>query len=83
MNKGGGARSAIWVGVLVLAVLHYDFWFWDDSSLWFGFMPVGLGYQALISLAAGGLWLAATKYAWPAELEAWASEGDRSEGKRS
>ncbi len=36
------------IGLLVLlAVLHQDFWWWDDGhTLVFGFMPVGLAYHA-------------------------------------
>ena len=35
-------RSLVWILALVLAVLHYDFWYWDDRSLVFGFVPIGL-----------------------------------------
>ncbi len=42
--------------MLALLVLHHDWWFWNDGRLLFGFLPVGLAYHALISLAAGGLW---------------------------
>ena len=55
----------IWGAVLVLAVLHQDFWLWDDATLVFGFMPVGLAYHAGFSLAAGVLWLVVAKTAWP------------------
>lgn len=55
----------IWGAVLVLAVLHQDFWLWDDATLVFGFMPVGLAYHAGFSLAAGVLWLVVAKNAWP------------------
>lgn len=75
------ARSAVWVAALVLAVLHLDFWQWDDHSLWFGFLPLGLGYQMLISIAAGTLWAVAVRFAWPGELEAWASEDVGADGK--
>ena len=42
--------------MIALAILHWDFWWWDDRTLLFGFMPIGLGYQALISLLAGLAW---------------------------
>ena len=54
-----------WVAFVVLLVLHHDFWFWNDRRLIFGFLPVGLGYQALISLAAAGLWAVAIFRVWP------------------
>ena len=39
------ARLA-WGLVAVIAILHYDFWFWDDRTLVFGFVPIGLFFQA-------------------------------------
>lgn len=67
---------AVWCGAAVLAVLHQDFWLWDDRSLAFGFLPVGLAYHAAFSLAAALLWTAAVRFAWPDAIEAWASEGE-------
>ena len=49
MTKG----KLAWALVVVLAILHYDFWYWDDRTLVLGFLPVGLFFQALISLGAG------------------------------
>jgi hypothetical protein len=72
-------RKAPWVIgalVVVLGLLHQDFWFWSDSTLVFGFLPVGLFYHALYSIAAGCLWAAAVKWAWPSEVEAFAEEAD-------
>ena len=63
-------------GVALLAVLHYDFWYWDDTSLLFGFMPIGLAYHAVFSLACVGVWFLAVTLAWPRELEEWADVGD-------
>lgn len=81
-GSSGGARTAVWAFVAVLAVLHYDFWFWDDRTLWFGFLPVGLGFQALISIGAAIAWLLVVRLAWPDTLEAWAegSDDERSDG---
>jgi len=61
-----------WSLVVVLAILHHDFWNWADDSLVLGFMPIGLFYQALISLAAGLVWALVAAYAWPTWVEAWA-----------
>lgn len=66
----------VWIGATVLFVVHHDFWYWNDRSLVFGFLPIGLAYHALFSIASGLLWLAALKFAWPSELEAWAEGGD-------
>lgn len=69
-------RRFVWVLAAVLAVLHYDFWYWDDRSLVLGFVPVGLAYQALYSLACGVTWYLAVVYAWPTHIEEWASDED-------
>ena len=70
------ARKIVWGLVLVLAILHYDFWLWGDRTLVFGFMPVGLFYQALISVGAAIAWLLVVRFAWPSTLEAWADGVD-------
>jgi Protein of unknown function (DUF3311) len=56
--------------VVVLYVLHQDFWFWNAARpLVFGFLPIGLFYHAAFTVAsAGALWLLVT-FAWPSELE--------------
>ena len=59
--------------VAALAVLHWDFWFWSDRTLLFGFLPIGLAYHAAFSLAAMTVWALAVRYAWPADLEEWAN----------
>jgi hypothetical protein len=67
-------RNVIIFAAILLAILHQDFWWWDDRTLFFGFLPIGLGYHALYSCMAAGLWLAAVKFAWPSEIEAFAEE---------
>ena len=62
----------MWSVVAVFAFLHWDFWLWDDTNLWFGFLPAGLAYHALYSLAAGLLWALYIRVAWPAHIEEWA-----------
>ena len=61
-------------GLLFLA--HYDFWYWNDGSLVFGFLPVGLAYHVAISVAASLCWVVAVVVAWPSEIEDWADETD-------
>ncbi len=63
------ARTWMWGMFAALLVLHHDWWFWTDGTLLLGFLPIGLAYHMLISLAAAGLWLWACFYAWPHELE--------------
>jgi hypothetical protein len=75
--------KAVYIALLVLFVLHQDFWFWDDPTLVFGFLPVGLAYHALYSLVAAFVWYLALRYAWPKEAVAFASgDAERKEPKR-
>ncbi|MDX2152270.1 MAG: hypothetical protein SFV54_16150 [Bryobacteraceae bacterium] len=63
-------RLLLLVGVVVLYVLHQDYWFWRTARpLVFGFLPVGLFYHAVYCLAAAGLMWLLIRYAWPAYLE--------------
>ena len=70
------AGKLAWGFILLLGILHWDFWFWDDRSFVFGFLPIGLAYHALFSIAAGVVWASAVKFVWPSDLEAWADEFD-------
>lgn len=62
-------KTLVWVLVLILVIIHQDFWFWDDGRLVFGFMPIGLFYHVCISIAAAVVWFIATVVAWPAEVD--------------
>jgi hypothetical protein len=68
-------RIAVWVSFWVLFLLHQDLWWWSDDRLVLGFLPVGLAWHAAFSVASALLWLAAVKFAWPTEIEDWASAG--------
>lgn len=70
------ARNIIVVTALVMLVIHKDIWFWDDRTLVFGVVPVGLMYHGIFSLLCGVLWASAVKFAWPSGIERWATEGD-------
>ena len=59
------SRRLIYIALILLAVLHQDFWLWDDATLVFGFMPIGLAYHTAYCIVAARLWYLATKYAWP------------------
>ena len=63
-SSGGAGPRVVWGLVIALAILHYDFWYWDDRTLVLGFLPVGLAFHALFSLACGLTWAAATRFAW-------------------
>ncbi len=73
-------QKVVWILALLLLVLHQDFWAWSDRTLVLGFLPIGLAYHLVFSLAAAGLWLAAVKLAWPSEIEAWADAVDEPDG---
>ena len=70
-------RTVFWIALVVLMVLHHDWWLWSDGTLLFGFLPVGLAYHAGISLAAGILWAIAVFYAMPEVFEADPEEGPK------
>ncbi|QDV61388.1 DUF3311 domain-containing protein [Crateriforma conspicua] len=61
-SKGPWIITAL---VVLLLIIHQDNWFWDDDTLVFGFMPIGLLYHACISIAASATWFLTTKIAWP------------------
>lgn len=63
-------RILLIVAVVVLYILHQDFWFWRTPyPLVFGFVPVGLFYHACFSVAAALLMWLLVKFAWPSHLE--------------
>lgn len=64
------------IAFFVLAILHHDFWNWDNSNLVFGFLPAGLGYHALYSVVAATFWALIVKFAWPSHIEEWAEQTD-------
>ena len=63
-------RSVAVAAVVVLYVLHQDFWFWREARpLVFGCLPIGLFYHAVFTIASSAvLWLL-VKVAWPSHLE--------------
>jgi hypothetical protein len=71
-----------WLVLLVLTVyvLHQDIWFWRQARpLLFGFVPVGLAYHVLYTLAVSfAMWLL-VRYAWPDHLE---PDGGAADGAR-
>jgi len=59
-------RVVVYGLIVLLAILHQDFWWWDDvTPLVFGFVPIGLAYHVGVSIAAGVLWGLAARYCWP------------------
>ncbi len=58
-------KAVVFILIVVLVILHQDNWYWDDQTLVFGFMPIGLFYHACISVGAAFTWYLATIFAWP------------------
>ena len=55
---------------LFVLFLRHDYWNWDAPGyLLFGFLPIGLWWQALVTIVASiMMWLMVT-FAWPSHLE--------------
>ena len=63
-------RVLLVVATVLLYFLHQDFWYWRTAHpLVFGFVPIGLFYQACFSVAAALLMWLLVKFAWPTHLE--------------
>jgi Protein of unknown function (DUF3311) len=63
-------KKLVYAMIVLLALAHQDFWWWDRiDPLVFGFIPIGLAYQAGVSIAAATLWAMAVKFCWPKGLE--------------
>ena len=61
---------ALTLMVAVVYLLHQDFWNWRKAEpLLFGFLPVGLAYQAGYSVLAAIMMAALVRFAWPKHLE--------------
>jgi Protein of unknown function (DUF3311) len=74
------ARLFLIIAVIVLYVLHQDFWFWRTARPFvFGFIPIGLFYQACFSAAASLLMWMLVKYAWPSHLEEEVEQSEHGE----
>lgn len=64
-------KYVVWGLVVLLIIAHQDNWYWEDSTLVFGFFPITLLYHAGISVVAGVTWYLATKFAWPDNIDSW------------
>ena len=77
-------RLLLIIAVVGLYALHQDFWFWRSAHpLVFGFMPIGLFYQACFSVAASLLMWLLVKFAWPGHLEEEVEQHESEEGTKS
>ena len=67
--------------VVAVYVLHQDTWNWKKvEPLVFGFLPIGLAYQAAYSILASITMAILVRFAWPRHLEqAEPEHGDSSQ----
>jgi len=55
--------------VLIVILLHQDFWLWTNKTLVFGFLPIGLAYHMSYSILASLTVAVLVRFAWPSHLE--------------
>jgi len=68
----------------VVYVLLQDFWNWKQADpLIFGFLPIGLAYQAGYSILAAAMMAVLVWAAWPKHLENVEPEVKDPKGNRS
>src|SRR5215467_10518278 len=61
-----GKNFLLLVLVCGVYLLHQDYWNWKKASpLVFGFLPIGLAYQAGYSILAAVMMAVLVKFAWP------------------
>ena len=66
MNKTF-SRWILYIGLVVLFLLHNDFWLWDNPEQVLG-LPIGLLYHIGFCVAAAILMALVVSYAWPRYL---------------
>lgn len=62
-------KTALYLALALLYLLHNDFWNWGAAGLLFG-LPIGLAYHIGFCLAAALLFHLLVKHAWPDRLDA-------------
>ena len=69
-RRSGAILFLLTLAAATVLVLRHDYWFWDTPyPLLFGFLPVGLWWQGLVSILAAVLMALMVRFAWPQELE--------------
>ena len=61
-------RWILYIALVVLFLLHNDFWFWDNPKVVLG-LPIGLLYHIGFCVAAAILMTLTINYAWPSHLQ--------------
>jgi hypothetical protein len=69
--------------VIAIYILHQDFWNWKEAyPLVFGFLPIGLAYQAGYSILAAAMMAVLVRTVWPKHLESVEPEVKGARGDR-
>lgn len=55
--------------VILVLILHQDFWNWTNKTLVFGLLPAGLAYHAGYSITAALTMAILVRFVWPAHLD--------------
>ena len=69
-------RLILWILIAGLILAHQDFWYWHDTTMVFGLVPMGLFYHVCISLAAATVWFIACTFAWPKGIDEFDDENE-------
>ena len=67
MNKTF-SRWILYIGLVMLFLLHNDFWLWDNPGQVLG-LPIGLLYHIGLCVAATILMALIINHAWPRHLQ--------------
>ncbi len=62
-------KRALAGGLVLVILLHQDFWLAKNATLLFGFLPAGLAYHMAYTGLAALAMAALVRWAWPRELE--------------
>ena len=65
--------------ILILFVVHQDFWNWGVTERTIGGLPQGFVFQVGLSIAAAFTWLIVTMIAWP--KDEWAENKNIAENQ--
>ena len=62
-------KPIVWILIVLLVILHQDYWQWGRAELIGGFLPYGLAYHMAISLATAVVWFLAVRSCWPQDVD--------------
>jgi hypothetical protein len=51
--------------LILLMILHQDYWQWEDATLVFGLLPWTLVYHMGLSVSAAAVWWLTVRFCWP------------------